>query len=164
MRDPFRNPFPESDTARRAIWEMLVPRDIDAYLAADWSMVTGDFIEDGFLGISGNKNSNPDNWTLAFPTLASYRDEWLRQARDGLSAAYGEDPRAAIFRTTTLEEIDIVGETALVRKKFDGGIRKADGGFDVMAWQTLYYCRLHQGRWKIAGFTGYLPNPMGITA
>lgn len=162
MRDPFRNPFPETDTARRAIWEMLVPRDIDAYLAADWSMVADDFIEQGFLGISGNKSPNPDQWTLAFPTLAAYRDEWLRQAREGLSVAYGEDPRAAIFRTTRLEEIDIVNETAIVRKKFDGGIRKADGGFDVMIWQTLYYCRLHEGRWKIAGFTGYLPNPMGV--
>ena len=37
---------------------------------------------------------------------------------------------------------------------------KADGSFDVMKWQTLYYCRLHQGRWKITGFTGYMPNPM----
>lgn len=161
MRDPFRNPFPADDGARHAIWEMLVPRDIDAYLSADWSMVADDFIEEGFLGVSGNKNANPDEWTLAFPTLAAYRDEWLRQAREGLNTAYGEDPRAAIFRTTRLEDIDIVGETALVRKKFDGGIRKADGGFDVMSWQTLYYCRLHQGRWKIAGFTGYLPNPMG---
>ncbi len=31
-----------------------------------------------------------------------------------------------------------------------------------MQWQTLYYCRFHEGRWKISGFTGYLPNPMGI--
>jgi len=30
----------------------------------------------------------------------------------------------------------------------------------VLKWQTLYYCRLHEGRWKISGFTGYLPNPM----
>lgn len=161
MRDPFRNPFPVSDSARHAIWEMLVTRDIDAYLAADWSMVADDFIEEGFLGVSGNKDANPDRWTLAFPTLTAYRDEWLRQAREGLDTAYGEDPRAAIFRTTQLEDIDIVGETALVRKKFNGGIRKADGSFDAMNWQTLYYCRRLHGHWKIAGFTGYLPNPMG---
>ena len=71
-------------------------------------------------------------------------------------------PRTAIFTTTTLEEIEISGETALVRKKFDGGIKRADGTLDVMRWQTLYYCRLHEGRWKISGFTGYLPNPMGM--
>nr|WP_316656324.1 hypothetical protein [uncultured Gellertiella sp.] len=161
MRDPFVNPFPASDTARHQIWEMLVARDIDAFLAADWSAVAGDFVEDGFIGIDGRKQANPDRWRLAFPDLESYREEWLRQARDFAGQEFGEDPRSAIFATTTLEEIEIEGETALVRKKFDGGITRADGTRDIMAWQTLYYCRLHQGRWKISGFTGYLPNPMG---
>ncbi|KPF46109.1 hypothetical protein [Rhizobium sp. AAP43] len=161
MRDPFQNPFAIEDTARHAIWEMLVPRDIDAFLAADWSMVAGDFVEDGFIGISGNREEDADKWTLAFPNLAAYRDEWLKQAQDFAQQSYGEDPRGAIFTTTTLEEIEVIGETALVRKKFDGGIKKADGTVDVMRWQTLYYCRLHEGRWKISGFTGYLPNPMG---
>jgi hypothetical protein len=161
MHDPFHNPFPATDEARHAIWEMLVPRDIDAFLAADWSMVAHDFVEDGFIGISGNREEDADKWTLAFPNLAAYRDEWLKQAKDFAAQTYGEDPRAAIFTTTTLEEIEISGETALVRKKFDGGIKKADGTLDVMRWQTLYYCRLHEGRWKISGFTGYLPNPMG---
>ncbi|WP_377298235.1 hypothetical protein [Rhizobium sp. SGZ-381] len=161
MRDPFQNPFPPEDEARHAIWQMLVPRDIDAFLAADWSMVADDFVEEGFIGISGNRDGNPDNWRLAFPTLAAYREEWLRQAADFAQQSYGEDPRVAIFTTTTLEEIEVSGDTALVRKKFDGGIRKADGTLDVMRWQTLYYCRRHEGAWKISGFTGYLPNPMG---
>lgn len=161
MRDPFQNPFPASDEARHAIWEMLVPRDIDAFVAADWSMVAHDFVEDGFIGISGNREEDADKWTLAFPNLAAYRDEWLKQAHDFAAQSYGEDPRTAIFNTTTLEEIEISAETALVRKKFDGGIKKADGTLDIMRWQTLYYCRLHEGRWKISGFTGYLPNPMG---
>ncbi|MFD1747539.1 hypothetical protein ACFSE1_18875 [Rhizobium helianthi] len=161
MRDPFRNPFPQTDEARHAIWEMLVHRDIDAFLAANWSMVADDFVEEGFIGISGNRNPNPDAWRLAFPTLAAYREEWLRQAREFALQSYGEDPRTAIFTTTTLEDIEIEGEMALVRKKFDGGIRKSDGALDVMKWQTLYYCRFHDGRWKISGFTGYLPNPTG---
>ncbi|XUY29477.1 hypothetical protein RMR21_020975 [Agrobacterium sp. rho-8.1] len=161
MRDPFKNPFPETDAARHAIWEMLVPRDIDAFLAADWSKVEGDFVEDGFLAINANRADNPDKWRLGFPNLIAYRDEWLRQARDFQTQSFAEDTRSAIFTTTTLEEIEIEGDTALVRKKFDGGIRKADGSLDVMKWQTLYYCRFHDGRWKISGFTGYLPNPMG---
>lgn len=160
MRDPFKNPFPETDVARHSIWEMLVTRDIDAFLAADWSKVADDFVEDGFLGINANRETNPDNWRLSFPSLAAYRDEWLKQAKDFQTQQFAEDPRNAIFATTTLEEIEVEGETALVRKKFDGGLRKADGSFDVMKWQTLYYCRLHQGRWKISGFTGYMPNPM----
>ncbi|MGR9243510.1 hypothetical protein ACU8OH_32520 (plasmid) [Rhizobium leguminosarum] len=160
MRDPFKNPFP-SDSARHAIWEMLVPRDIDAFLAADWSMVAGDFVEEGFIGIDGRKEVSPDKWRLAFPTLSAYRQEWLRQAQDFAQQSFAEDARTAIFTTTTLEDIEIEGDMALVRKKFDGGISKPDGTRDVMHWQTLYYCRLHQGRWKISGFTGYLPNPMG---
>lgn len=161
MRDPFKNPFPVSDTARHAIWDMLVTRDIDAFLAADWSMVMTDFVDDGFIGIDARKLANPDQWRLAFPTLADYRDEWLKQARDFATQTFAEDPRAAIFTTTTLEGIEINGGMALARKTFDGGLRKADGTFDVMRWQTLYYCRLHEERWKICGFTGYLPNPMG---
>lgn len=160
MRDPFKNPFPETDSARHSIWEMLVTRDIDAFLAADWSRVAGDFVEDGFLGINANRDPNPDNWRLSFPSLSAYREEWLRQAHDFQTQKFAGDPRHAIFTTTTLEEIEVEGETALVRKKFDGGLRKADGSFDVMKWQTLYYCRLHEGRWKISGFTGYMPNPM----
>ena len=160
MRDPFQNPFAETDSARHSIWEMLVTRDIDAFLAADWSRVADDFVEDGFLGINASRDANPDNWRLSFPSLAAYRDEWLRQAKDFQTQQFAEDPRHAIFTTTTLEEIEVEGETALVRKKFDGGTRRADGGFDVMKWQTLYYCRLHEGRWKISGFTGYMPNPM----
>lgn len=161
MRDPFKNPFSVSDVTRHAIWEMLVPRDIDAFLAADWSTVEGDFVEEGFIGIDGRHEVSPDRWRLAFPTLAAYRDEWLRQAQDFARQSFADDPRTAIFTTTTLEDIEIAGDMALARKKFDGSLRKADGSIDVMRWQTLYYCRLHAGRWKICGFTGYLPNPMG---
>ena len=114
--------------------------------------------EDGFLGINANRDANPDNWRLSFPSLSAYRDEWLRQAQDFQTQQFAENPRDAIFATTTLEEIEVEGETALVRKKFAGGLRKADGSFDVMKWQTLYYCRLHQGRWKIGGLARCMPE------
>lgn len=162
MRDPFRNPFPPSDAARHAIWTMLVDRDIAAFLAADWAMVADDFVPQGFIGIDAGRNPNPAAWRLGFPTLDAYRNEWLRQARAFQEERFAEEPRAAIFATTTLEEIEVAGDTALARKVFDGGLKKADGGTDVMKWQTLYCCRRHEGRWKISGFTGYLPNPMGV--
>lgn len=161
MRDPFRNPFPASDTSRHAIWQMLVERDIDAFLAADWSRVAGDFVEDGFIGIDGRREASPDKWRLAFPSLSAYREEWLRQARDFAGQSFAENTRKAIFTTTTLEDIEIEGDLALARKKFDGSLRRSDGTIDILKWQTLYYCRRHEGRWKISGFTGYLPNPMG---
>lgn len=39
---------------------MLVHRDIGAFLAADWSMVKHDFVEDGFIGIDGREQVSPD--------------------------------------------------------------------------------------------------------
>lgn len=162
MRDPEANPFPMSDEVRHAIWEMLVPRDIDAFLAADWGCVADDFVEANFTGLNARFLASPDEWRLSFPTLASYRDEWLRQAREAKAAReaglYAEDARAAIFRATRLEEIEVEGAAALVRKRFDGGIARADGGLDRMNWQTLYICRQEDARWKIAGFVGYLPH------
>ena len=154
------NPFP-NDADRAAIWTMLVDRDIAAFVAADWSLVAGDFIEEMFFGIDGKKADNPDGWRIGFPTLAAYRDEWLRQAKAGQAVAYAEDPGAAIHRATSLTDIEINGDVALAHKKFDGTIKLADGGTDTLNWQTLYFCRRQDGVWKLTGFAGYLPYPMG---
>nr|WP_295383430.1 hypothetical protein [Pseudoxanthomonas sp.] len=153
-------PFPH-DADRSAIWTMLVPRDIRAYVQADWSMVEGDFIASDFMGINGNAQDNPDRWTISFPTLADYRDEWLRQAHEGQKTQYAEDVEAGIHRATSLTEIEISGERAIAHKKFNGEIRRADGGVDRLNWQTLYFCRKVGGQWKLTGFVGYLPYPMG---
>jgi hypothetical protein len=48
------NPF-ANDPDRSAIWTMLVERDIAAFVAADWSMVDGDFIKEGFLATSPSR-------------------------------------------------------------------------------------------------------------
>lgn len=154
------NPFP-NDADRSAIWTMLVPRDIKAFVDADWSMVEDDFLADDFMGINGNRQDNPDGWTISFPTLADYRDEWIRQAREGQSVAYAEDQEAGIHRVTSLNEIEITGERAVAHKKFDGEIKLADGGVERLNWQTLYLCRKVEGQWKLTGFVGYLPYPMG---
>jgi hypothetical protein len=147
MAETDTNPFP-NDPDRAAIWEMLVPRD-------------SDFVKEAFLGINGNGEDNPDGWTIAFPSLEIYRDEWLRQAADGAKVHYAEDQRTGIFRATTLREIEVSGDVATAHKKFDGRIAKTDGSFDVLNWQTLYFCRRVAGVWKLTGFLGYLPFPMG---
>lgn len=154
------NPFP-NDPDRSAIWTMLVPRDIKAYVNADWSMVEADFAADDFMGINGNRVDNPDGWTISFPTLDLYRDEWLRQAREGQQTDYAEDVEAGIHRATSLTEIEITGERAFAHKKFDGEIKLANGGVDRLNWQTLYFLRKIGGEWKLTGFVGYLPYPMG---
>jgi len=110
-----QNPFP-NDPDRAAIWQMLVPRDIDAFVNQDWGMVDGDFVREAFLGINGNAKDNPDGWTVGFPSLEAYRAEWLRQAAESAAIKYAEDQRAGIFRATTLREIEIAGDVAVARR------------------------------------------------
>jgi hypothetical protein len=152
-----KNPFP-ADPDRSAIWDMLVTRDIAAYVSQDWSMVAGDFIEEGFTGIHAHKSPNPDEWTLAFPTLAAYRHEWLRQAAESEATKFAEPLGDGIHRATKLEQIEINGGSAIAHKKFDGRIVLENGTFDVLNWQTLYFCRKQGGRWKISGFVGYMTH------
>lgn len=149
------NPF-ANDADRAAIWEMLVRRDIEAFVTQDWDMVSGDFDEQRFLGIHAHNSANPDDWDAAFPALSVYRDEWLRQAAESATTAYAEPLSAGIHRATRLAEIDITGEVAVARKKFDGTIKRADGTDDRLNWQTLYFCRKAGDRWKITGFVGYM--------
>lgn len=155
------NPFHVGDVDRRAIWEMLVDRDIKAFLAVDWSMVQDDFVEEGFMGIDAGGQGHPDAWRLNFPDLDSYKREWLKQAKDFQAVEWGEDPEPAFFRVTVLRDIEIQGDTAVAHKKFFGGVRKADGQLATTNWQTLYRCRKIGDQWKIAGFTGYMPHFLG---
>lgn len=149
------SPFP-SDPDRHAIWEMLVPRDISAFVQADWSMVAGDFVVSNFMGVQAHKNPDPDTWAVGFPDLETYKTEWLRQARQAAATEFAEDLETAMHRATRLTQIDFNGHMAMAHKKFDGSIKLKNGKVDTLNWQTLYLCRKEQGRWKIAGFVGYM--------
>jgi len=157
------NPFPPEDRDRYEIWEKVVRVDIDAFLAEDWSMCQKDFVDTYFMGIDAQHSDNPDNWKLSYPTLDAYRDDWLRQARAFADIACIEDKREALFRATTLEKIEIQDDAALLHKKFDGNITKTDGETLPILWQTLYKMKRIDSTWKITGFVGYMPNPMGYT-
>ena len=157
----YKNPFPATDTDRHEIWKMLVERDIIAFCLENWEMVADDFIGENFMGIDGSRRHNPDSWKLSFPDLEDYKKEWLLQAHDFAQTEWAEDPEKAIYSATTLRDIEIQGDSAIAHKKFDGQILKQNGEKVVLNWQTLYRCRKVAGQWKIAGFTGYLPHPMG---
>lgn len=157
------NPFP-NDPDRYAIWEMLVARDVEAFVARDWQRVAGDFIEEGFWGLDARFLANPDSWQLSFPTLASYREVWLGQARANAGRITQANLSLALLNATTLRDIDLQGANAVVHKKFDGNVYFDDGLVDTLRWQTLYICRKVAGSWKIVGFVGYLPNPLGGAA
>lgn len=154
------NPFPLGDAARHAIWEMLVARDIEAFISQDWGLVENDFLADEFFGLHAHGLKNPDSWRMRFPSLDVYRDEWLRQADLSSQTAYAEPLKDALFRTTHLRDIDISGERAVVHKKFDGVIPCSDGTTETLNWQTLYFCKQQSGHWKITSFVGYMPHAM----
>ena len=158
--NPFAKPNGSPrDEDRFALWEMLVRRDIHAFVAQDWSQCENDFLADEFQGIHAHRSTNPDTWTVAFPNLDTYREEWLRQAKATANIQFAEDLTQGIFRATTMRDIEINDNRAVCHKKFDGTIAKVDGTFDILAWQTLYYARKVKLHWRLTGFLGYLPHP-----
>ena len=149
------NPFPPAEADHHAIWEMLVLRDSDFFLSGDWSMVADDYVAEGFLGIGCGLSLNPDDWRPAYPTVAAYRDAAL--AARWTAAEFAEELRPAWFRCQTLPRIDIAGDRALAHKRIEGRILRRNGDPLVLGWRSVFHLRRDDGRWKIAGFTGYLP-------
>ncbi|WP_299941860.1 RidA family protein [uncultured Nitratireductor sp.] len=156
-----QNPFNPADSDRFEIWDMLVARDISAFVANDWPAHEKDFLPDGFFGLDGRFSDNPDTWTPKFGDLKSYAEAWQEFAAQCKGRLSPEDLHAAHHATTILRDIDIQGDFAVAHKKFDGNVVYDDGAVDVLNWQTLYFCRKVDGRWWISGFVGFLPNPMG---
>jgi hypothetical protein len=154
----YRNPFP-ADPDRSEIWDMLVERDIRAFVVGDWTQVAGDFLAGSFFAVDGRHRANPDSWRLGLHSLDAYRRSWLEQSEAMRDA--GPGLAAELYDATTLRDIEIEADQALAHKKFDGQVHRPDGGLDRLDWQTLYMCRKVADGWKITGFVGYLPNPMG---
>jgi hypothetical protein len=155
------NPFPPGDVDRHAIWEMLVQRDIHAFVAGDWDAHYADFAPDNFFGIDGHFSEDPGSWRATFADIGRYREAWLAGGAEFVGRIDPKDLEQALFTLTILREIEIVNDFAMARKKFDGAIPLAGTEPAILRWQTLYFCRRIEGRWRIAGFLGYLPNPMG---
>jgi hypothetical protein len=143
---------------------MLVRRDIEAYVARNWDAHFEDFAPEFFFGIDAGFSDNPDVWLPRYADIARYREAWLAGAHDMDGRITDDDLRRAIFALTHLDTIEVMGDFAMARKKFDGTIALSIGEPIVLRWQTLYFCRRVGERWRIAGFLGYLPNPMGATA
>jgi hypothetical protein len=158
------NPFPPNDADRRAIWDMLVQRDISAFVAGDWEAHFADFAPEGFFGIDGRFSDDPDSWRATFADIGRYREAWLAGSAELAGHIEPAALERALFGLTTLREIEIVNDFAMARKKFDGTIPLVGAEPAVLRWQTLYFCRRIGDRWFIAGFLGYLPNPMGHAA
>jgi hypothetical protein len=156
-----KNPF-AGDPDRSEIWEVLVRRDFEAFVAADWSIIADDFVEEEFQGIDGAKLPNPDKWTLRFPDLAGYRDEWIGQAAEFKPVEFkGVSKLDFLYQAGVLTDIEIKGSRAFAHKKFDGTAETTDGKPIRFLWQSLFSLKRVNGHWKVTGFVGFLPNPLG---
>jgi hypothetical protein len=156
-----QNPFSPDDADRHAVWDMLVRRDIEAFAAGDWEAHFRDFAPEHFFGIDGRFTDNPDLWRVTYADLDRYRERWLSASTELVAQIPRNDLARSLFALTTLRDIELMGDFAMARKKFEGEIRLRDRDPVTMCWQTLYFCRRLDRRWRIAGFLGYLPNPMG---
>lgn len=152
-----KNPFEGKNTHHAALWEMLVRRDIKAFVEGDWSQVEHDFLPDKFSGMNAHFSTNPQQWKLDFPLLLDYQKRWLSQSHESKNKNYAEPLELGIHKVTKLEKFQIKSNKAAVWKKFNGKIKLSDGMHDVFQWQTIYFCELFKKKWKIIGFIGYLP-------
>ncbi|MDO8185193.1 RidA family protein [Conexibacter sp. JD483] len=150
-----RNPWDGADADRAEIWEMLVRRDIEAYVEADWERVADDFDGGSFIAVDGAASTDPDAWRLGYPGLEEYRERWLHGAAQDVARAL--DPAADFAAATFLDGIELERDRALVHKRFDGPLRLQDGDVETLAWRTIYLCRRIDERWRIVGFVGFLP-------
>ena len=156
---PATNPFDATaDPDRHYIWQRLIVADSDAFAAREWGAIEPDFDAENFEGIRCHNSSNPAEWEISFPTLASYRDSWLAAARDFAGKQFvGLTNREAVYARTRLERIDLAGDRALCHKTFRGELPLADGTTHGGSRQTLYRLHRRGGAWKIVGFLGFLP-------
>jgi hypothetical protein len=157
MKTMDANPFDDPD--RKALWEICVRRDIEAFLAQNWPLTAEDFQADGFVGIDGCFLANPDAWKLTFPTLDSYRAAWEQQSREFAREQFTESPRAVLYAAMRLDPIELRGDHALIHKKFTGELKTKAGNVVPLRWQSLFFARRVAGQWKLHGFVGYLPFP-----
>lgn len=155
--DPYANPY-YADADWRALWEILIARDSDAFAAADWAICDGDFAHERFEGISANGSFDPINWSLRYPTVESYRDDWLQMADRFLNVPLSAvRHRELLYRMQTFAKVEIADDRAIVWKQFWADEPLTSGERYQISAQSVY--RLHRidGRWKIVGFVGYLP-------
>ena len=153
------NPFNrQTDPVRHEIWQRLVAADCEAFATGNWSMIEGDFGAESFEGVRCFHSTNPDDWKIAFPNLASYRDSWLTAANEFRDRKFATVSHLeALLIRTHLDEIDIHGDRALALKKFYGQVPYKDGSVLADRRQTLFRLHRRANGWKIVGFFGQLP-------
>jgi hypothetical protein len=153
------NPFDSrTDPDRHYLWLRLVEVDCEAFAAGNWQAIESDFDAEVFEGIRCFHSANPDDWRIALPDLASYRESWLTASAEFRKKQFvGLSHREALMARTHLRDIEVTGDRALAHKKYFGELRLVDGSALNETRQTLFRLRRREGDWKIVGFLGQLP-------
>jgi hypothetical protein len=153
------NPYDErQEPDHHALWEILIARDSEAFAKCDWSICDNDFARDRFDGISAHASLDPLRWTLRYPTVDAYRDDWLTMAEKYRQVPFAKiSHRDFLYRMQTFARVDLADDRAVVWKQFRAAASLTNGE-QHRAWGQSVY-RLHRvdGRWQIVGFVGYLP-------
>jgi hypothetical protein len=157
--NPFQNPYDAAaDADRHQLWQALVARDSESFIAADWSACDGDFAHDRFEGISAHGSLNPIHWTLRYPTVASYREDWLEMAERYKRVPLAEVAhRELLYRMQTFAKAEVAGDRAVVWKQFRADEPLTNGDRYRISAQSVYRMHRLDGQWRIVGFVGYLP-------
>ncbi|MFD0763853.1 hypothetical protein ACFQZI_03265 [Mucilaginibacter lutimaris] len=148
------NPY-EEGTDHYEIWEVLIRGDFDGFIAQSWDMVADGYISEGFFGVDMGKSTDPQSWKLTFPTLESYKVQWMQDSEGFAKNDFASNPREVFYKTTRLENFDFHDDTVLVHKVFDGTLTLTNGQIIPLKWRSLFLLK-HVGSWKIAGFCGYI--------
>jgi hypothetical protein len=157
-RDPLTNPYELGDD-RHVLWQILVARDSDAFAAADWSQCDRDFAHEHFEGISANGSFDPMKWSLRYPTVESYRDDWLQMAERFSNTSFAAlSHRELLYRMQKFAKVEIADGRAIVWKQFCADEPLTNGERYTISAQSVYRLRRLDGQWKIVGFVGYLPT------
>lgn len=134
--------------------DALVRRDTHAFAHCNWDLVAADFDADRFVGYSGAGGAC---WRVAFPSLESYRDLWLTEARELSGLAPPAEIERQILACCNIAEVDVQGDYGVARKIFRGSLCFGDDVIPQM-WQSYYFVRREGSVWLITGFVGYIPE------
>jgi hypothetical protein len=153
------NPYdPNTRADHYALWQILIARDSEAFASANWSHCEKDFSRERFEGIHAHGSLDPTAWTLCYPTLDAYRDDWIEMARQYRTVPLADLRHAELlFKMQSFAQVEIDSARAIVCKQFWADEPLANGERYRVSAQSVY--RLHHldGRWQIVGFVGYLP-------
>lgn len=146
-------------SAHDQLHDILIHRDVDAFVAGDWDSTAADFDAEAFTGYSGGDGT----LRLTYPTLAAYRDSWLEQATE-FAGSPPEHLRSQLLSAQRISRIEITDDKALCMKVFDGTVAGPDLQPHHLTWTTYYFLRHDAStqRWLITGFVGYLPHQKGL--